>query len=127
MSMPGITAIGQIAINVQDMPRAVQFYRDVLGLRHLFDAGPGLSFFDCAGVRLMLDVAQKKAFDHPGSILYYKVPDLQAAHQALLKAGVKFEQEPRLIAAMPTHDLWMAFAYDPEGNLFALMSEVPKA
>lgn len=123
----GITAVGQIAINVHDMPRAVRFYRDVLGLKHLFDAGPRLSFFDCGGVRLMLDIPEDRKFDHPGSILYYKVPDLQSAYRLLLDADVTIEGEPRLIAPMPTHDLWMAFARDTEGNMFALMSEVAKA
>ncbi len=27
---------------------------------------------------------------------------------------------------MPNHDLWMTFFHDTEGNLLALMSEVPK-
>lgn len=127
MNAAAITGLGQVAINVHDMSRAISFYRDVLGLQHLFNAGPNLSFFDCGGVRLLLDVAEKAEFDHPASILYYKVADIAAAHRRLVDQGVRFEEPPRLIAPMPTHDLWMAFARDPEGNMFALMAETPRA
>lgn len=122
--MVALSQIGQIAINVRDLPRAVNFYRDVLGMRHLFDAGPKLSFFDCGGVRLMLGPAEQPEFDHPGSILYYRVADLEAAYQELQAKGVRFQDAPHLIAKLPTHELWMAFARDTEENLFALMSEI---
>jgi predicted enzyme related to lactoylglutathione lyase len=122
--MVALNQIGQIALNVRDLARAVNFYRDTLGMRHLFDAGPKMSFFDCGGVRLMLGIAEKPEFDHPASILYYKVADIEAAHRELTEKGARFEDAPHLIARLPSHDLWMAFARDSEGNLFALMSEV---
>jgi predicted enzyme related to lactoylglutathione lyase len=118
-----LTRIGQIAINAHDVDRATAFYRDVLGLPHLFRAGQ-LSFFDCGGVRLMLDKAEKPEFDHPSSILYFQVTDIQAAYQRLKTAGAKFEDTPHLLVRMPKHDLWMTFFRDSEGNLLALMSEV---
>jgi methylmalonyl-CoA/ethylmalonyl-CoA epimerase len=121
--MVTLNQIGQIAIPVQDMPRAVAFYRDVLGMRHLFDAGPKLSFFDCGGVRLMLDIPEQAEFRHPASVLYYKVDDIAAAHRELVEKGVRFADTPHVIAKMPTYDLWMTFARDTEGNVFALMSE----
>jgi methylmalonyl-CoA/ethylmalonyl-CoA epimerase len=121
--MVALNQIGQIAITVKDMPRAVAFYRDVLGMRHLFDAGPKLSFFDCGGVRLMLDIPEQAEFQHPPSILYYKVGDIRAVHRELMDKNVRFEDEPHVIARLPTHDLWMTFARDSEGNVFALMSE----
>jgi methylmalonyl-CoA/ethylmalonyl-CoA epimerase len=124
--MVALNQIGQIAITVRDMPRAVAFYRDTLGIRHLFDAGPKLSFFDCGGVRLMLDIPEQAEFDHPPSILYYKVADIAATHRELIAKGVKFEDEPHVIARLPSHDLWMTFARDSEGNMFALMSEVTR-
>ena len=120
-----LTRIGQIAINAHDVDRATAFYRDVLGLLHLFRAGQ-LSFFDCGGVRLMLDKAEKPEFDHPSSILYFQVADIRATHQRIKDAGVKFEDEPHVIAQMPKYDLWMTFFRDSEGNLLALMSEVPR-
>ncbi len=120
-----ISRIGQIAINVHDVQRATAFYRDVLGLPLLFAAG-NLVFFDCGGVRLMLDRAEKPEFDHPGSILYFNVPDIISAHQQMLSGGVRFEDEPHLVARMPNHDLWMTFFHDPEGNLLALMCEMPQ-
>jgi len=122
----GITGLGQIAINAHDIQRATAFYRDKLGLRFLFTAGK-LAFFDCGGVRLMLDVAEKSEFDHPSSILYFSVADINAAHRQLLASDVRFEDEPHVIARMPDHDLWMTFFRDSEENLLALMSEVRHA
>ena len=116
--------IGQASINVHDVQKAVAFYRDTLGLRFLFQAGPKMAFFDCGGVRLMLAVAEKPEFDHPSSVFYFKVADIHAAAATLESRGVRFEGPPHLIAAMPDHDLWMAFFRDVDGNLLALMSEV---
>ena len=118
--------IGQASINVHDVEKAIAFYRDALGLKFLFQAGPKMAFFDCSGVRLMLAVPEKPEFDHPGSIFYFKVADIQAVAQTLASRGVQFEGPPHLIAAMPDHDLWMAFFRDVDGNLQALMSEVPR-
>ncbi|OLD64757.1 MAG: glyoxalase [Acidobacteria bacterium 13_1_40CM_2_68_5] len=122
----GLDRIGQIAVNVKDLDRATAFYRDALGMRPLFQA-PRLAFFDCGGIRLMLSLPEKPEFDHPGSILYYKVDDIKAAHTALRGRGVPFEGEPHVVAQLPAHDLWMAFCRDSEGNLLALMSEVRRA
>ena len=119
-----LETIGQIAINAKDLPRAVQFYRDTLGLRLLFEAPPGLAFFDCGGIRLMLGGAEKAEFDHPGSVLYYKVKDIQASYETLRGRGVSFIDAPHVIARLPDHVLWMCFFHDSEGNTLALMSEV---
>jgi methylmalonyl-CoA/ethylmalonyl-CoA epimerase len=121
----GIKNIGQISVIVHDLARATAFYRDTLGLPLLFTAGK-LAFFDCGGVRLMLGPAETPDLDHPGSILYFRVPDINAAHQRLLELGAKIEAPPRLIAPMPTHDLWMMGFRDTEGNIMELMSEVPR-
>ena len=118
-----LESVGQIAINVKDTARARAFYRDVLGLKHLFDAGPSLAFFQCGGVRLMLSPPSKPEHDNPGSIIYYKVTDLAATHAAMAAKGAAFEQAPHLVATMPDHELWMAFLRDSEGNLLALMEE----
>lgn len=122
----GITNIGQISIIAHDLPRATAFYRDVLGLPLLFTAG-NMAFFDCGGVRLMLGPASAPELDHPSSILYFRVPDIQAAHRLLVEMGVKIEAPPRLIAPMKTYDLWMVGFHDSEGNVMQLMSEVPRA
>ena len=118
-----INKIGQIAINVHDTTRAVEFYRDSLGLKLLFTAGQ-LAFFDCGGVRLMLSPPEKPEFDHPSSILYFKVDNIQAAYDGLVHRAVKIEDQPHVVARMPDHDLWLAEFRDSEGNLMALMSEV---
>ncbi len=120
----GLDVIGQIAVPVSDIERAIAFYRDVLGMRFLFKAPPGLGFFDCGGVRLLLDAPAKKQEKNFSSIIYYKVADLQAAFTTLSARGVVFEQPPELVARMPDHELWMAFFRDPDDNLLGLMSEV---
>jgi len=123
MNETQINKIGQIAINVHDTTRAVEFYRDTLGLKLLFTAGQ-LAFFDCGGVRLMLSPPEKPEFDHPSSILYFTVDNIQAAYDRLVHRGVKIEDQPHVVARMPDHDLWLAAFRDSEGNLMALMSEV---
>jgi methylmalonyl-CoA/ethylmalonyl-CoA epimerase len=122
----GITRLGQIQIRAHDVERASGFYENVLGLKLLFKAPPGLAFFDCGGVRLMLDRPEKPEFDHASSILYFSVADIKAAHARMKESGVRFEDEPHMIARMPDHDLWMTFFRDSEENLLALMSEVPR-
>jgi methylmalonyl-CoA/ethylmalonyl-CoA epimerase len=120
-----LARIGQIAIVVKDVERATEFYRDALGMRFLF-AFPGLAFFDCDGVRLMLSRPEKKEFDHPSSILYFKVADIQGASQTLRERNVRFEDEPHIVARLTDHDLWMTFFRDLDDNVFGLMAEVGK-
>lgn len=122
---PTLGKIAQISMNVSDLPRAVAFYRDTLGMKHLFDAGPTMSFFDCDGIRLMLAIPEKGEFDHPGSILYFKVGDIHATYRLLAGRGVAFDRAPHLVARTPVHALWMAFLRDSEGNLLAITSEQP--
>jgi catechol 2,3-dioxygenase-like lactoylglutathione lyase family enzyme len=116
-------SIGQIARPVHDVARAAGFYRDILGLTFLFST-PQLAFFDCAGIRLMLSLPSATEFDHPGSILYFRVPDISAAHDELAGRGVTFRGPPHRVARLPDHDLWLAFFDDLDGNTLALMSEV---
>ena len=120
----GLSLIGQIAMNAHDLERATNFYRDQLGMKHLFSVPPRMAFFDCDGLRLMLSLPEKPKFDHPGSILYFKVDNIQQAVQTLTNRGVQFEEQPVLVANMGTYDLWMAFFVDSEDNFLALMSEV---
>ena len=117
--------IGQISLVVRDVERAVAYYRDVLGMTFLFSAGPTLAFFDCGGVRLMLGPASEPRFDHPASILYYKVEDIGAAFATLKARGAIVEREPQRTADMGTYELWIGFLRDPDENVLALMAEVP--
>ena len=118
----GLGRIGQIAVTVGNLERAVAFYRDTLGMALLFQV-PNMAFFDCGGVRLMLGLPEK-----PGeifsSVIYYRVDQIQQAYEVLSSRGVEFEAKPHLIAKMPDHDLWMAFFRDPDRNLLALMCEL---
>ena len=115
-------AIGQIAIIVQDLDRAVQFYRDILGLPFLFAAPPSLAFFQCGGIRLMLTPPEGASASH-ASIVYYRVTDLALSHTTLTERGAVFDDAPHLIARMPDHELWMTFLKDSEGNTLGLMQE----
>jgi methylmalonyl-CoA/ethylmalonyl-CoA epimerase len=121
--MPNLSEsrIGQIAIVCQDVARAREFYRDALGVRHLFDAGPGLSFFDCGGTRLMLSRAEGEASGT--SMLYFFVSDIEARKRELEGNGVRFIDEPHMIAKMPDHELWLVAFRDSENNMLALMEE----
>ena len=121
--MVSLDGIGQIAITVRDVPRAMAFYRDTLGMTLLFEL-PGMGFVECGGVRLMLSLPESAQLDHPASIIYYKVADITATFGELTSLGVEFVSPPRLVAPMPDHDLWMAFFRDPDQNVLALMSEV---
>jgi methylmalonyl-CoA/ethylmalonyl-CoA epimerase len=119
-----LSSIGQIAVTARDVDRAEAFYRDVLGMKHLFSF-PGMAFFDCGGVRLMLSAPESPEFDHASSIIYYKVDNIHAAYQIIAARGAVSATEPHLIVTMPEHELWMAGFHDSEGNYFCLMSEVP--
>src|SRR6266850_494037 len=115
--------IGQIALTISDLDQAIGFYRDTLGLKHLFSAPPGLAFFACGSVRLMLSGPEKPDAERLGAALYFKVADISEAHKVLAGRGVTFEAEPHLVTRMPDHELWMAFFRDPDRNLLALMCE----
>ena len=121
-----LSRIGQIAVNVRDVKRAIAFYRDVLGMEFLFEV-PQMGFFDCDGIRLMLAESESPEFDHPASIIYYGVDDIQQVFDTLSQVGVVFTSPPRKIATVGEYDLWMAFFQDMDNNVLGLMSEVPAA
>jgi predicted enzyme related to lactoylglutathione lyase len=118
----GLSRIHQISMRTHDTERAVRFYRDALGLPFLFAAPPRLAFFDCDGVRLMLSTPDP-GFDHPGSVLYFAVQDIQKTHETLASRGVIFRTEPHKIATLADREVWLADFEDSEGNTLALMSE----
>src|SRR5262245_23133226 len=119
----GLNEIGQIGLTVSDVDKAVGFYRDALGLKHLFSAPPGLAFFAAGNVRLMLSRQENPDAERFGCAIYFKVADIQAARDRLALRGVSFEAEPHRVAKMPDHELWMAFFRDLDRNLLALMCE----
>jgi predicted enzyme related to lactoylglutathione lyase len=121
-----LSAIEQIAVNVHDLDRAVEFYRDKLGMKHLFSVPPNLAFFDCAGIRLMLSLPAKPEFDHASSIIYFSVDEILVAYATLSERGVQFEEKPIFVADMGTYDLWLASFRDSENNLLALMGHIAK-
>lgn len=121
-----LDAIGQIAVRVLDLERAIATYSERLGLRFLFRAPPGLAFFDCGGVRLMLSPPEPGEFDHAASILYFTVQDMKGAHARLLGNGIVFRSAPHAVADLGDRVLWLADFEDGEGNVLALMSETPK-
>ena len=115
--------LGQIAITVSDVGKALAFYRDVLGLKFLFSAGPNLAFLAAGDVRIMLTTPQGHGAPGANSVLYFKVTDIAAAHAAIVARGAASERAPQLTAKMPDHELWIGFVRDPDGNLVGLMEE----
>jgi methylmalonyl-CoA/ethylmalonyl-CoA epimerase len=121
----GLNRIGQIALGVQDVERAETFYRDTLGLRALYRFGD-LSFFDCCGVRLLLEKTRDPENARYSSPIYFDCHDIALAVRELQRRGVSFSGPPHRIAQMDDHDLWMAFFEDPDRHVLALMQEAPK-
>ncbi|RLQ94065.1 VOC family protein [Falsibacillus albus] len=117
-----INKIGQISIPVQDLKTAVPFYSQTLGLPLLFETD-GMAFLECDGVRLLLNIPENEQFDHPSSIVYFHVNDIDEAYRDMKDQGVAFIDEPHLIAKMGSTETWMVFFTDPEGNIHAFMSE----
>jgi predicted enzyme related to lactoylglutathione lyase len=122
----GLGRIGQIAVNAHDLDRATAFYRDHLGLALLFQV-PGMAFFRCGDLTLMLGLPSEPEFDHPASILYFDVADIDAAHRALAERGVTFRSKPHVVHREAEREMRLAFFTDTEGNTLALMSWTPRA
>ena len=120
-----LSRLRQIAQVVHDLPAAIAFYRDQLGMKFLFEVPGQLAFFDCGGIWLMLSPPEGE-FDSPGSCLYFEVDDIHAAHRTLLERGVAFIDKPHLIADMESYELWMAFFRDLDRNPLAIRSEIRK-
>ena len=123
-SQVALNEIGQVGLSINDLDKATAFYRDILGLKHLFNAPPRLAFFAAGNLRLMLSRPEKEDSEKFSSALYFKVAEIEKTHDELASRGVKFEAAPHRVAKMPDHELWMAFFRDPDKNLLALMSEV---
>jgi methylmalonyl-CoA/ethylmalonyl-CoA epimerase len=119
-----LNEIAQVALTVNNLPEAREFYRETLGMQFLFDAGT-MAFFQCGATRLMVGTSDKPTVSG-GTILYFRVPDIHAAHAILKSKGVPFVQEAHLVARMKSHDLWLAFFTDPSGNTLGLMSEASR-
>jgi methylmalonyl-CoA/ethylmalonyl-CoA epimerase len=120
-----LSQIGQIALPVSDVDRSEAFYEKVVGLRKLYRFG-NLSFFDCAGVRLLLDKVEGAGAVTPQGCIYFRCADITLAVNELIRRGASFASKPHLIGEMDDHDLWMAFFADPDGHTLALMQEAPK-
>lgn len=117
--------VGQLLIPVEDLDRAIAFYRDTLGLRFLFTAPPQMSFFQTGDVRLLVGVPEPGQPRQRGSAIYFKVADIHAVHRTLEERGVTFPAPPHLVHKTPTTELWLTEFLDPDGNQLALMSEIP--
>ena len=120
-----IHGVGQISISVTDVDRAVEFYRDTLGIDFLFQV-PGtnpMAFFNCAGTRLYINQPENPEHATGSSVIYFTVDSAHEAAEELKSKGVQLESEPHIIHQTENFTLWMAFFEDPDGNLMSLMSE----
>lgn len=118
-----VSRIGQVAITVSDVPKAVAFYRDILGLKYLFGPHHTLAFLQSGDVRVMLSTPQGAGLVGGNSILYFVVRDIEQAHAAFVARGAASERPPQRAAQMPDHELWLGFLRDPDGNVVGLMEE----
>ncbi|TYS18015.1 VOC family protein [Rossellomorea vietnamensis] len=123
MEENSIQKIGQIGIPVQNIDRAVEFYKEKLGLTLLFNTD-SMAFLQCSGLRLMLTLPEKEEFAKASSVIYFEVNDIKASYQQLKEKGVIFTDEPHVVAKMGQTETWMTFFKDTEDNTHALMSEV---
>jgi methylmalonyl-CoA/ethylmalonyl-CoA epimerase len=117
------TALHQVALFAHDLDRATAFYRDVLGLTFLFSAPPGMSFFDCGGVRVLIGNAAASGPNPPRSMLYWRVGNIEEASRRLAAHGVDVGKGPAMIAKLPDREVWLLEFEDSEGNASALMQE----
>jgi methylmalonyl-CoA/ethylmalonyl-CoA epimerase len=124
-----LSKIRQIALPVREIGEATRFYRDVLGMRHVFDAPPALSFFDCGGVQLMLAGPEGQGRDGPQqhSVVFYDVSDIKGTHAKIESSGAKTLEQPRIVARMNGREIWVSSVSDGQGNVVGLMSDVPEA
>lgn len=118
-----IKNVGQIGIPVKDIHRAMDFYQNKLGLTLLFNTDI-MAFFDCDGLRLMLTLPEKEAFDHPSSVIYFLVYNINDTYKDLESKNVVFLDKPHMVTRMGQTETWMVFFKDTEDNTHALMSEV---
>src|SRR5712671_5806619 len=104
-----LSRIKQIAIPVNSVDQAKAFYRDTLGLRHLFDAPPALSFFDCGGVQLMLagPEAQGKDGDQQHPVLVYDGSDIRDTQARSEASGGTTLEKPHVVARMKGRERWI--------------------
>jgi catechol 2,3-dioxygenase-like lactoylglutathione lyase family enzyme len=79
-----------ITLGVQDLPRAVAFYRDGLGLPTRYEAGAPVAFFNTGGVRLSLFPLEELVKDIGGDIHHVPraFPGITLAHNVRTRDGV---------------------------------------
>ena len=118
-----ISKIGQLAITVSDIAKALNFYRDILELQFLFSPSENLAFMQCGETRIMLSTPQGSGEIGKISIPYFSTENIELVYEQAARAGAEIEREPQLAAKMPDHDLWIGFLKDPDGNLVGLMEE----
>ena len=123
MKTSPIKNVGQIGIPVKDIQRAMDFYQNKMELTLLFNTD-SMAFFDCDGLRLMLTLPEKEAFDHPSSVIYFQVANINDTYKDLESNNVVFLDKPHMVTRMGQTETWMVFFKDTEDNTHALMSEV---
>ncbi|HDX9589779.1 TPA: VOC family protein [Bacillus pseudomycoides] len=118
-----IQKVGQIGVPVKDLDRAINFYKEKLGLLLLFNTDT-MAFLECNGLRLFLSLPEKEEFAQSSSVIYFQVEKIKETYEDLLSKEIVFIDEPHIVAKMGQLETWMTFFKDTEGNTHALMSEV---
>lgn len=116
-----VVGLSQIHVSVSDVPRAVEFYRDVLGLDLLFEVSEqSMAFFDLGnGIRLYVGKAESAEFSS-APLLYFEVDAIEREHARLADLGIEFESVPHKVHETEGIELWMTFFTTPDGHLNAI-------
>ncbi|RAZ81484.1 VOC family protein [Planococcus halotolerans] len=122
MTITTVQKINQIGVPVKDITRAIDFYKEQLGLSLLFSTDT-MAFFDCDGLRLMLSLPEKEQFAHASSVIYFEVEDIDRSYTDFQARGVEFSGPPHCVVKNGPAETWMAFFEDTEGNTHALTSD----
>ena len=118
-----IQEVGQIGVPVKDLARAIDFYKEKMGLPLLFNTD-SMAFFECNNLRLLLSLPEKEEYAYSSSVIYFQVEDIKKTYDDLISQGVSFIDEPHVVAKMGQTETWMTFFKDSEGNTHALMCEM---
>ncbi|PYS25753.1 MAG: glyoxalase [Acidobacteria bacterium] len=120
-----LSKIAQISVRAKDLQRATAFYRDTLELKIIVST-PVISIAECGGVFLLISKAETPELDHPSSVIYFDVDDIQKTTADLSSRNVKIDDKPHIVGQLGNQDVWVAIFRDSEDNLVGLISRTPR-
>ena len=114
-----LSRIAAIMLGVRDLPAAIAFYKDKLGLKVIMQESQ-LALLQCGNVMLGLSPRHMNAAPLAEAVeVSFGVDNLRATHQSLGEKGVVFLSEPRQVT--PTD--WAVHFRDVDGHLLSLFGQ----